>query len=116
MPKTDDPSSIDPTAVDAAIARVLQSERDARNAVRECAREAEAIVERAQQQAREIARRAAQRAVRVQRWSAEALQRRLARLAAGNAHPHQDAGDSTLAKRLKQAAASIAAELTGGRR
>lgn len=113
MPDTDDPSSVDPNAVDAAIARVLRSERGARDAVRQCATEADAIVEHARSQAREIARRAAQRAVRVQRWSADALQRRLAELASGHRHADGDAGEADAEQRLRQAADRLAAELSG---
>jgi hypothetical protein len=113
MPKPNDPSSIDPAAVDAAIARVLQSEREARDAVAQCTSDAEAIIERAQRQAREIARRAAQRAVRVQRWSADALQHRLAELAYQERQGDREPGEADASQRLKLAAARLAAELTG---
>src|SRR5512137_3118131 len=77
MPEGDGGSRTDAASVDAAIARVLQAERDAREDVQRCAREAESLVEQAQELARQIARRAAHRSVRVQRWSAATLQQRL---------------------------------------
>jgi len=106
-------SRVDAAEVDAAIARVLLAERDAREDVQRCAREAESIVERAQETARQIARRAAQRSVRVQRFAATTLQQRLEALARQAA---QDQVQAVLANRpaaLQRAVESLAAQLTG---
>jgi vacuolar-type H+-ATPase subunit H len=116
MPEGDGGSRVDAATVDDAIAQVLQAERDARDNVQHCAREAEGIVERAHETARQIARRAAHRSVRVQRWSASALQRQLAALAqlAGQGNAIAAHADSPGA--LQRAVEELAAQLTGASR
>jgi hypothetical protein len=114
MPEQDERSPNDAAAVDAAISRVLQAEREAREAVVRCAREAEAIVEQARRQARQIARRSAHRAIRVQRWSASLLQRQLAAVAAQQAEIGPASALAEPGPRIRQAAERLAAELTGG--
>jgi vacuolar-type H+-ATPase subunit H len=115
MSSADTGPGFDAANVDAAIASVLQAERDARHSVQRCAAEAEAIVEQAHERARQIARRAAHRSVRVQRWYAAMLQRQLAHI-----ERQQDAierqslaaGDSAP---RRQAIEALAAQLTGAR-
>jgi len=116
MPEERGGAQFDAEGVDAAIAQVLQAERDAREAVQRCAREAETIVEDAHERARHVARRAAHRTVRVQRWSAALLQRQLAEVAAQQAQIEQQAEHSAVPARLIEAVQALAALLTGGRR
>lgn len=116
MPQGDGGSRTDAASVDAAIAQVLQAERDAREDVQRCAREAESLVERAHEKARQVARRAAHRSVRVQRWSAATLQRRLDELAAQQAQLELSSVRTRTPEELQRAVASLAAQLTGGGR
>jgi hypothetical protein len=116
MPEGDGRSRVDAASVDAAIARVLQAERDAREAVQRCAREAEALLEQANERAREVARRAAERSVRVQQGSAAALQRRLDDLTAQQARLQHSALPADTPDRLRHAIAMLAAQLTGDAR
>ena len=113
MPEADAAPGYDAVRVEAAIARVLQAERDARDRVEHCAREAEAIVESAREQARQIARRAAHRSIRVQRWSAATLRQRLAELAEQQARAERDAPPAAMAEQVAAAVQRLAAELTG---
>jgi hypothetical protein len=94
---------------------VLQAEREAREDVQRCAAQAERLVEQAHERARQIARRAAHRSVRVQRWSAATLQRRLDELAAGQARQGQSLAHIDEPERLRRAVEALAAQLTGGR-
>jgi len=116
MPQGDGGSRIDAASVDAAIAQVLQAERDAREDVQRCARDAESLVERAHERARQIARRAAHRSVRVQRWSAATLQRKLDELAARQAGLEQSSVQAGAPGELLSAVEALAAQLTGGGR
>ena len=116
MPQGDGGSRADAASVDAAIAQVLQAERDAREDVQRCAREAESLVEQAHERARQIARRAAHRSVRVQRWSAAALQRRLDELAAQQARFDLSSVQTRAPEELQRAVEALAALLTGGGR
>lgn len=115
MPQGDGASRIDAASVDAAIAQVLQAERDAREDVQRCAREAEALVEQAHEQARQIARRAAHRSVRVQRWSAATLQRRLDELAERQAQLEQSSAQADSPTQLQRAVDALAVQLTVAR-
>jgi hypothetical protein len=115
MPEGDGASRIDAASVDAAIAQVLQAERDAREDVQRCAREAEALLEQAHERARQIARRAAHRSVRVQRWSAARLQRRLDELAEQQAQLEQASVQAGTPRQLQRAVEALAAQLTGKR-
>ena len=116
MPQGDGGSPADAASVDAAIAQVLQAERDAREEVQRCAREAEATVEQAHERARQIARRAAHRSVRVQRWSAAILQRQLDEIAAQQARIEQSPAAADAPAQLQRAVEALAAQLTGGAR
>ena len=116
MPEGDAGSGLDASRVDAAIAQVLQAERDAREDVQRCAIEAEAIVERAHERARQIARRAAHRSVRVQRWSAAMLQRQLDELTARHAQIAQDSARTDVLRQLRGVVEALAAQLTGAAR
>lgn len=113
MPEAESGPRVDAKSVDAAIAKVLQAERDAREDVQRCAREAETIVERAHEGTREIARRAADRGVRVQRWTAATLQRQLDHLAQQHAQLAGNAVPSDTLGRLQQIVETLAAQLTG---
>lgn len=115
MPQGDGASRIDAASVDAAIAQVLQAERDAREDVQRCAREAEALVEQAHERARQIARRAAHRSVRVQRWSAATLQRRLDELAERQAQLEQSSAQADSPTQLQRAVDALAVQLTVAR-
>jgi len=114
MPEGDGGSRLDAASVDAAIAQVLQAERDAREDVQRCALDAEALVEQAHERARQIARRAAHRSVRVQRWSAAMLQRRLDELAQRQARIEQVSARAGAPEPLRRAVEALAAQLTRG--
>jgi vacuolar-type H+-ATPase subunit E/Vma4 len=116
MPEGDGGSRIDAASVDAAIAHVLQAERDAREDVQRCALEAEAIVERAHERVRQIARRAAHRSVRVQRWSAATLQQQLDALAARQTLVEHSSIQASTPGQLQRAVEALAAKLTGSGR
>lgn len=116
MPQGDGGSGVDAGSVDAAIAQVLQAERDAREDVQRCALAAEAMAEQAQERAREIARRAASRSVRVQRWSAATLQQRLDALAERQAQSTRHAAQADAPDQLRVAVEALAAQLTGAGR
>lgn len=113
MAQGDGGSRIDAAGVDAAIAQVLQAERAAREDVQRCAAEAEAIVERAHERARQITRRAAHRSVRVQRWSAAALQRQLDELTEQRARIEEATARADAPSRVLSAVERLAAQLTG---
>lgn len=113
MPNAVGRSAADTRNVDAAIARVLDAERGAREAVAQHVHEAESVAEQARERAREIARRAAQRAVRVQRWSAEQLQSRLEDLKAEQGRDEGGETDAVVAQRLNDVVGRLADELTG---
>jgi vacuolar-type H+-ATPase subunit H len=116
MPEASGESRVDPARVDAAIAQVLQAERDARAQVEQCARDAESLLEQAHELARQLARRAAQRSARVQRWSAATLQSRLDELAGQQARiAHSSTGDDA-PEPLRRAVETLAAQLTEGGR
>jgi vacuolar-type H+-ATPase subunit H len=116
MPQGDGGSRADAARVDAAIAQVLQAERDAREDVQRCGRDAEATIEQAHERARQIARRAAHRSVRVQRWSATTLQRQLDELALRQSRSEQSTLSADGPGRLQQAVEALAVRLTGGLR
>lgn len=116
MPEGDGGSRIDAASVDAAIAQVLQAERDAREDVQRRALEAEALVERAHERVRQIARRAAYRSVRVQRWSAVTLQEELDALAAQQAQVDRSSKPADTPGQLQRAVEALAAQLTGAGR
>ena len=116
MPEGDGGSRIDAASVDAAIAQVLQAERDAREDVRRCALEAEALVEQAHERARQIARRAAHRSVRVQRWSATTLLRQLDALAERQGQIERSSVQADAPGQLQRAVEVLAAQLTGSGR
>jgi regulator of protease activity HflC (stomatin/prohibitin superfamily) len=100
---------------DAAIARVLAAERDARAAVAECALQAEGELQSARDRARAIAARSADRVARVQRSTDAQLDAALARIAAERAALAQPHGDPQVdARRLAAAVATLADELTRG--
>lgn len=100
---------------DAAIARVLGAERDARSAVAECARQAEREVQTARERVRAISARGAERVARVQRITDSQLSAALARVAAERAALALPAGDRDLgAARLQSAVDTLADELTRG--
>ena len=101
-------------AASAAIKRVLEAERDAGEAVASCEREARAIVDEARQRASRIAGRTTERI-------AAARGRVAARVADAVKHYETEAAalqtsaqiDQEARKKLEQAVAAVAAELTG---
>jgi hypothetical protein len=100
---------------DAAIARVLAAERDARNAVAECARQAEHEVQVARERVRAIGARGAERVARVQRSTDRRLTLALARIAAERAALTAASGGRDVdAARLQAAVDTLADELTRG--
>lgn len=110
------PSAETSTATaDAAIARVLAAERDARVAVAECAQQAERELQAGRERERIITARGAGRAARVQRSVERRLERALAGIAAERAALAQPATDAALdARRLAAAVETLADELTRG--
>ena len=116
MPEGDGGSRTDAASVDAAIAQVLQAERDAREDVQRCAREAESLIEQAHERVRQVARRSAHRSVRVQRWSAATLQRQLDEIAAQQARIEQSSSKVHEPGELQRAVDALAAQLTRGGR
>jgi hypothetical protein len=95
--------------VDAAIARVLAAERDARAAVSDCAARVEAHVQGAREQARTIAARAAQRSARVHAAVEQRIADAVARLEAERASLGSGPEDGA---RLAAAVAALARDLT----
>jgi len=113
MPEQRGDSFVDAASVDAAIARVLQAEHDARDDVQRCAAEAESLVESAKELARQIARRAAHRSVRVQRWSAATLQQQFDELAAQQSRMERLSSQTGTPRSLQAAVDALATHLTG---
>jgi vacuolar-type H+-ATPase subunit H len=115
MSSADTGPGFDAANVDAAIASVLQAERDARGSVQRCAVEADAIVEQAHERARQVARRAAHRSVRVQRWYAAMLQRQLDHIERQQADIERGSIAAEAPATRHQAIETLAAQLTGAR-
>ena len=102
--------------VEAAIARVLDAERDARAAVSGCERRAEALRADARAADRRIAERAAARIAAIRGGMAEMLAARLAALGAqGVETDPQAAQDEAARRRLDDAVARLADELAEAR-
>jgi hypothetical protein len=102
--------------VEAAIARVLDAERDARTAVAECARRAEALRADARATERRIAERAAARIAAIRVGMADKLAARLAAIEAhGVAADPQAVQDEAARQRLDDAVARLADELSEAR-
>lgn len=100
--------------VEAAIARVLEAERDARNAVAASQREAEAIRAAARARDKRIAETAAARIAAIHSATAERRSARLAAIEAAGVGPDPLAADDKAAgTRLDQAIARLADELIG---
>jgi hypothetical protein len=100
---------------DAAIARVLTAERDARAAVAECALQAERELQAGRERARLITARGADRVASVQRSIERQLTAALARIGAERAALAQPHADAQLdASRLAAAVDTLADELTRG--
>jgi hypothetical protein len=109
-----DPRNAD-SAVEAAVARVLQAEHDARAAIDDARAQAARIAEQARAQARQCAERARQRVARGQAALERRLQADLAAIeAAGRALPEHDEPDAGARARLDAAVHALAAALTGG--
>jgi hypothetical protein len=100
--------------VEAAIARVLAAEREARAAIDACEREAEAVRAAARSREKRIAERAAQRIAAIRAGMAAKLARRLAAIEAETVGPDPEAArDGAAWARLDAAVARLADELTG---
>jgi F0F1-type ATP synthase membrane subunit b/b' len=104
--------------VDAAMARVLQAERDARAAVAQAQQEAMNIAEAARAEARAVAERRRERLARVHARVEQQLQSALAAIGAeAQALPVRDDPDAAARERLERAVDALAQALTtpGGR-
>lgn len=102
-------------AADAAIARVLAAERDARAAVAECVLQAERELQAGRERARLIAARGADRAVRVQHSAERRLTQAAARIASERDALSRVAGDPVAdERRLAVAVERLADELSRG--
>jgi hypothetical protein len=100
--------------VEAAIARVLDAERDARAAVAASQREAEAIRADARTRDKRIAERAAARIATIRAGMAERRSARLAAVEAEGTGPDPQAAEDEAARaRLDQAVARLADEMIG---
>ena len=101
-------------AASAAIERVLEAEREAREAVAGCEREARVIVDEARRRALRIAERTTARIARargrVARRVADAVTQSEAEAAALHATAQIDPAND---RRIRQAVAAVAGELTG---
>lgn len=101
--------------VDEAIARVLEAERSAREAVARCTQDAEAMRQAARARAHAIAERAAERAAAVHRWTEVAIRARVDELSRERAALQQPAGSAPdEPQRLARALDRLAEELAGG--
>lgn len=101
--------------VDEAIARVLQAEQSAREAVAQCAVDAERLRQDARARARAIAERAAERSARVHELTQAALRAEMERLEAQRAALRQPAApDPDEPARVARALDRLASELSGG--
>jgi vacuolar-type H+-ATPase subunit H len=105
-----------PSAVEAAIGRVLAAEASARDAIAQAERDASATLEAARAKAQDIAARAETRL----REAGDAYERETARRLAGIADGARAADDSQASafdsEHLGNAVAALAASLTGGGR
>lgn len=101
---------------DAAIARVLAAEREARDAIAASEHEAAQIIEDAREQERRAAERAVRRIAKVRTGMGRKLEARLREIdrEAGAADP-QKAQDDAARARLDGAVARLADELIGAR-
>jgi hypothetical protein len=105
------------TEIEEAIARVLQSERDARNATAAAHSEAAAKVEAARVAGSELARRAERRIARIRRAFEQRVLLTQREVDAETAALAQAAGEDTrVSRREADAVEVLAAELTGGDR
>lgn len=111
----DDPSRSAPAAVefDAAMARVLRAEQDARAAVAAAREEAARIAERSRTEARELAERRRVRLARLHERIERSLATDLAAMAAqARALPDAGAPDVLALGALQRAVQALAADLT----
>ena len=99
-----------------AIARVLQAEAEARDAVAKCERDAQRVVQTAKARARAISDRADARIASAHTALAGRVAADVERLEAEGAALEAKAGDSPDSGRLAAAVAALAAELTGAAR
>lgn len=101
-------------AVEAAIAKVLAAERDARESVVACRRHAEELIETARQEAHLISERCERRMQAVRQCHAQALAQKLAAFQHESSQFRQAyvPGAEELA-RLRKAVATLAGECTG---
>lgn len=106
------------SAIDAshAIARVLQAEGEARDAVASCERDAQRLVQEARVRAQAISARADARIAAARAALAASVAAKIARLEAAGAALERNAGDGGDPDSLEAAVAALAADLTGGAR
>lgn len=98
---------------EAAIARVLQAERDAEAAIARCKADCAAELARARQQAGEIAARAERRIAALNRRIAAAIERRILDLDAAAPVQTGSGGERDESAVLRRAAEALVRELTG---
>lgn len=107
------PSSA-PSAVEAAIGRVLTAEASARDAIAQAERDALATLEAARAQAQDIASRAETRIREAGDAYERETARRLAEIADGARAAHDPQASAFDSEHLGSAVAALAASLTGG--
>lgn len=113
MAKTREPSE-EPQGED-AIHRVLEAEREARDAVTAANRRAEALLEDARSTVRRVHARADRRAARLHRSSRDGVARRIAEMKARTEAEEQRVGATEVpADKLRAAIDDVARMLTGG--
>jgi F0F1-type ATP synthase membrane subunit b/b' len=104
-----------PTPAEAALAQVLQAEREAREAVAECRRRAETIVDAGRARARRIQARSEERIAALHVRADRTVGRTVAALAAeAQSLATPLVLDDGQRARLDRAIANLAAEVTGG--
>jgi hypothetical protein len=101
---------------EAAIARVLQAERDAEAEFARCKAECAAEVARARQEAERIAARTERRIALLNRRKAAAIEKRILELDAALPRDTAGAGGQEESAALMGAAETLARELTGAER
>lgn len=107
-------SQVEEAEVEQAIARVLQAEREAQDAVTRCASECAELVAAAHRHAGEVGARTERRIARWRENMGRMVERRVGELdSAAEAALCAEASDDGASGRLERAAAAVARELIG---
>jgi vacuolar-type H+-ATPase subunit H len=113
--KREQPARFDQALAEAAIARALQAEQDARAAIEQCERDAANLVADARRRGREVAERTEASIARLQARMSAATARRLEAIEREAAALATDrSSDAALRGRIEDAVAALAAELSEG--